>query len=228
MTQLRSNLNAADQATFVAALGDIFEHAPWVARSRACGSGRSRRWLRFTTAMCAAVRARRRGSAARADQRASRSRRQGGARWHDDPDSAGEQASAGLDRLSEEEFARFHRLNDRLPRRNSAFPSSSACAGTPGIRSCGSSSAGCRTIRQPSARPRWRRFSASRRCASISASPPPDRLKVHGRLSTHVLDTRADVRPPASRSSSSSCPTAASAGWSNATSPTRMAAPTGR
>ena len=34
-TQSRStSLNAADEAAFVAALGDIYEHAPWVARAR--------------------------------------------------------------------------------------------------------------------------------------------------------------------------------------------------
>ena len=28
-----ANLNAADKAAFIAALGDIYEHAPWVAEA---------------------------------------------------------------------------------------------------------------------------------------------------------------------------------------------------
>ena len=41
--------------------------------------------------------------------------------------SAAEQASAGLDRLTQAEFDRFHALNAAY-RKNSASPSSSACA----------------------------------------------------------------------------------------------------
>ena len=106
-----AHLNELPKAEFVAALGDIYEHAPWVAEAAA-----DRR--PFATladlhaAMTAAVRD------APADQ--------GLALIQGHPDLAGkaaragamtddskrEQASVGLDSLSEEEFARFHRLND--------------------------------------------------------------------------------------------------------------------
>ena len=56
-------------------------------------------------------------------------------------DSKREQASVGLDSLSEEEFARFHRLNDAY-KAKFGFPFMSACAATREIRSWRSSSAG--------------------------------------------------------------------------------------
>ena len=45
-------------------------------------------------------------------------------------DSKREQSSAGLDRLSEHDFAAFHRLNDAYKREIRLFRSSSVCAGT--------------------------------------------------------------------------------------------------
>ena len=41
------SLNASDAASFVAALGDIYEHAPWVAKA-VLRSGRSARLRRCT------------------------------------------------------------------------------------------------------------------------------------------------------------------------------------
>jgi 2-oxo-4-hydroxy-4-carboxy-5-ureidoimidazoline decarboxylase len=103
------DLNATDRAGFVDANGAIFEHSPWIAE---------RAWNRqpFTdiddlmAAMLAVV------DAATDDEKIAL------VRAH--PDLAGkaaraltehstaEQAGAGLDRLSDEEFDRFHRLND--------------------------------------------------------------------------------------------------------------------
>jgi OHCU decarboxylase len=103
-------LNAADEASFVKALGFIFEDSPWVAQ---------RTWPRrpFPTidalheAMCDVV------AAAPLDERLAL------IRAHPDlvgraalagtltPASAQEQASAGLDRLDREEAAMFARLN---------------------------------------------------------------------------------------------------------------------
>jgi OHCU decarboxylase len=103
-------LNGADEATFVAALGFIFEHSPWVA---------VRVWPQrpfsdvpaLHRAMCAAV------NAAPLDERLAL------IRAHPDlvgraalagtlsAASAGEQAAAGLDRLDPEEAAMFARLN---------------------------------------------------------------------------------------------------------------------
>ena len=95
----------------MAALGDVYEHAPWVAQA----ASRQRPFVTLAAlhnAMMAAVRA------APADQQvalikghpdlAGKAARAGAMTV----DSKAEQASAGLDRLSETEFAQFHRLNN--------------------------------------------------------------------------------------------------------------------
>ncbi|MGQ3299057.1 2-oxo-4-hydroxy-4-carboxy-5-ureidoimidazoline decarboxylase [Reyranella sp.] len=105
------DLNRAAAGDFAAAVGDTFELAPWVADAAA-----ARRPFATVTAlheaMMGAVRA------------APRERQLAFVSGH--PDLAGkaaragdvteeslrEQASVGLDTLSEAEFARFHRLND--------------------------------------------------------------------------------------------------------------------
>ena len=111
MIHTLADLNRAPPAAFAAAVGDTFELAPWVAETAA-----GRRPFAGVTAlhdaMMAAVRA------------APRERQLEFLRGHPDlagkaaragavtDDSKREQASVGLDSLSEEEFARFHRLND--------------------------------------------------------------------------------------------------------------------
>ena len=106
MTDL-AELNRMDPAAFEAAVGDVFELAPWVAEA---ASGRRP----FATvsdlhaAMMEAVRA------------AARDKQLAFLRNHPDlagkaavtPDSRREQASVGLDSLSPEEFARFNQLNE--------------------------------------------------------------------------------------------------------------------
>lgn len=111
MIQSLDDLNRAPAGEFAAAIGDTFELAPWVAEVAAA----NRPFATVTAlhdAMMGAVRAAPRerqlafvcghpdlaGKAARAGDVTEDSRR--------------EQASVGLDTLSEEEFARFHRLND--------------------------------------------------------------------------------------------------------------------
>ena len=106
-----ADLNAADRAAFVAALGHLFEHSPWVAEET---------WSRrpFTSAealhaaLCATMRT------------ATRDRQLALIRAH--PDLAGrlaqqkkltaestrEQASAGLDQLTDAELAAFTGQND--------------------------------------------------------------------------------------------------------------------
>jgi 2-oxo-4-hydroxy-4-carboxy-5-ureidoimidazoline decarboxylase len=111
MIHTLADLNHATPAAFAAAVGDTFELAPWVAEAAAGG----RPFDGVTAlhdAMMAAVRA------------APRERQLEFLRGHPDlagkaaragavtDDSRREQASVGLDSLSEEEFARFHRLND--------------------------------------------------------------------------------------------------------------------
>jgi 2-oxo-4-hydroxy-4-carboxy-5-ureidoimidazoline decarboxylase len=104
-------LNRMSPGDFASAVGDTFELAPWVAESVAA----RRPFQTVTTlheAMMGAVRA------------APRERQAEFLRGHPDlagkaaragtmtDDSKREQASVGLDSFGEEEFARFHRLND--------------------------------------------------------------------------------------------------------------------
>ena len=105
------DLNRAAPADFRAAVGDTFELAPWVAEA-VVGQRPFATVAALHAAMMGAVRAAPRerqlefvcghpdlaGKAARAGALTEESRH--------------EQASVGLDTLSEEEFARFHRLND--------------------------------------------------------------------------------------------------------------------
>ena len=105
------SLNAADEAAFVAALGEVYEHAPWVAQA----VWRQRPFATLAAlhaAMMAAVRA------TPAEQRlalikghpdlAGKAARAGAMT----ADSQAEQASAGLDRLSPDELAKFTSLNE--------------------------------------------------------------------------------------------------------------------
>jgi 2-oxo-4-hydroxy-4-carboxy-5-ureidoimidazoline decarboxylase len=103
-------LNAADRAAFMTAVGDIFEHAPWVAEraqaARPFGSVDA-----LHDAMMQVVR-----EAPRPEQLAF-------LRGHPElggkvaragamtADSVAEQGGIGLDRLSDEDFARFERAN---------------------------------------------------------------------------------------------------------------------
>ena len=111
MTQVSlARLNAADETAFAAALGDIFEHSPWVAE-RAAGQRPFPDVRALLAAMIAAVRA------------ASAEEQLALLRAHPDlagkaaragtltRDSASEQASAGLDQLSEREHQSFQALN---------------------------------------------------------------------------------------------------------------------
>jgi 2-oxo-4-hydroxy-4-carboxy-5-ureidoimidazoline decarboxylase len=105
-----AGLNALDQDAFAAALGFIFEHSPWVA---------ARAWAKRPFADQEALKAALTGVLAAAEP----AERLALIRAH--PELAGkaaiagdltaasksEQAGAGLDRLTSEEFDRFHQLN---------------------------------------------------------------------------------------------------------------------
>ena len=109
MTTL-DRLNTSDRAAFVGAVGDIFEHASWVAE-RAYAARPFATVAALHEAMMQVVRA-----APYADQLAF-------VRGHPElggkvaragamtGDSKAEQGGLGLDRLSDEEFARFERVN---------------------------------------------------------------------------------------------------------------------
>jgi 2-oxo-4-hydroxy-4-carboxy-5-ureidoimidazoline decarboxylase len=111
MTGMLGELNRMGSADFAAFIGDTFERAPWVAEAAA-----ARRPFATVTALHAAMMGTLRA--------APRERQLDFVRGHPDlagkaaragaltDDSRREQASVGLDSLDEEEFARFHRLND--------------------------------------------------------------------------------------------------------------------
>jgi 2-oxo-4-hydroxy-4-carboxy-5-ureidoimidazoline decarboxylase len=104
------HLNALDRAQFVARLGHLFEASPWIAAAawdaRPFGSlGALHQAL---LAVVAAAPVERKLALIRAHPDLAGRAAVAGELT---PDSTREQASAGLDRLSAEEFARFTRLN---------------------------------------------------------------------------------------------------------------------
>jgi 2-oxo-4-hydroxy-4-carboxy-5-ureidoimidazoline decarboxylase len=188
------SLDAADEATFVAALGEIYEHAPWVAQA----VWRQRPFATLAAlheAMMAAVRA------APAEQQltlikghpdlAGKAARAGAMT----ADSQAEQASAGLERLSEAEFAQFHRLNGAY-REKFGIPFI-ICARRHGKDSILQQFE--RRLQNGTAEEAETALAEIFRIAALRLDQrleAADRLKVHGRLSTHVLDTHSG-RPAA-------------------------------
>jgi 2-oxo-4-hydroxy-4-carboxy-5-ureidoimidazoline decarboxylase len=183
------SLNAADKAGFIAALGDIYEHAPWVAEA-VVGQRPFPTLAALHEAMMAAVRA------APAEQRtallkghpdlAGKAARAGTMT----EDSKAEQASAGLDRLSEAEYAAFHRHNDAY-RSKFGIPFI-VCARRHGkdsiLRQFERRLQNSVAAEAKTALGEVFRIVALRLDQRIEAA---DKLKVNGRLSTHVLDTQA-------------------------------------
>ena len=184
-----TELNTADDAAFLAAMGDVYEQAPWVAQA----VSKQRPFPTIAalhTAMMAAVRA------APPDQQlalinghpdlAGKAARAGALT----ADSTAEQASAGLDRLSEPEFARFHRLNGAY-REKFGIPFI-ICARRHGkesiLQQFERRSQSSKAAETKAALDEIFRIAALRLDQRIEAV---DRLAVHGHLSTHVLDTHS-------------------------------------
>jgi 2-oxo-4-hydroxy-4-carboxy-5-ureidoimidazoline decarboxylase len=108
---LLETLNAADRKTFEAALGEVMELAPWVADEAYSArpfASVAALYQAMTDAVRNATDARKRAFIDGHPDLAGKAAREGKLT----ADSTAEQAGAGLDRLSEEEFATFHRLND--------------------------------------------------------------------------------------------------------------------
>jgi len=189
-----ASLNAADEAGFMAALGDVYEHAPWVAQAAL----KQRPFATLTAlhaAMMDAVRPAPPGQQLALikghPDLAGKAARAGTMTV----DSKAEQASAGLDRLAEVEFAQFHRLNDAYREK----------FGMPFIICVRRHSKD--SILQQFERRLQNTMSAETeiavgeifRIAALRLDQrieAADGLEVHGRLSTHVLDTQAG-RPAA-------------------------------
>ncbi len=187
-------LNTADRQTFVAALGEVMEHAPWVAEA-AFAKRPFASVAALYQAMTAAVRS------------ADEERKLALIKGH--PDLAGkaaregkltaastaEQAGARLDRLSEQEFASFRRLNNSYKQKfDIPFI---VCVRRHGkdsiLREFERRLTNDAAAEHETALSEIFRIAALRLDERVEA---PDRLKVHGRLSTHVLDTHAG-RPAA-------------------------------
>lgn len=188
MTHLSlDTLNGASQHDFVAALGGIFEHSPWAAEAvvaaRPFGSLQA-----LLDAMVAAVTAagpeRQRALLAAHPDLAGKAARAGALTAA----STAEQASAGLDRLSEDEYAAFHRLNDAYQQKH-GIPfivcvrrHTKASILTQFERRLANDS----VTEHRTALDEVFRIAALRLDQLVAA---PDRLPLAGRLSTHVLDT---------------------------------------
>ena len=181
------DLNRMDQSAFVAALGDIFEHAPWVAE--ATHNGRPFPSLQalheaMTTAVRGAGDARQMTLISAHPDLAGKAAREGTMT----ADSEHEQSSAGLDRLSEDEIAAFHRLNNAY-REKFGMPFI-ICVRRHGkgsiLRQFEHRLGNDAATERDAALTEIFRIVALRLDQRVAA---PDRLRVHGRLSTHVLDT---------------------------------------
>ena len=180
-------LNAADEHGFDSALSNIYEHAPWVAENAV-------RKRPFPTLAALA------DTLQQSVTQASGERQHALVAGHPDLaskavrldtltlDSQAEQTSAGLDRLNAEEFERFHRLN-KAYREKFGIPFI-VC-----VRRHGKDSILREFERRLRNDAKAEQETALREISRIAALRldqhvrGPDRLKVHGRLSTHVLDT---------------------------------------
>jgi 2-oxo-4-hydroxy-4-carboxy-5-ureidoimidazoline decarboxylase len=184
-------LNASSEADFTAALADIYEHSPWVARQAAAKRPFATLAALHETMMAAVREAPNEarltlikahpdlaGKAARAGKLTA--------------DSTSEQMSVGLDRLSEQEYERFHKLNDAYKMK----------FGIPFIV-CVRRHTRDSILNQferrlmhgsadelGTALDEIFRIAALRLDQKVSA---PDRLPLSGRLSTHVLDVHGGM-----------------------------------
>jgi 2-oxo-4-hydroxy-4-carboxy-5-ureidoimidazoline decarboxylase len=182
-------INRMDQRAFIAALGDIFEHAPWVAEA-----ADEARPFPSLNALFEAMTATVRGAGDARQMKlinghpdlAGKAAREGTMTT----DSKHEQSSAGLDRLSQDEFAAFHRLNDAY-RAKFGMPFI-VCVRRHGkesiLRQFEQRLGNDGATERDAALTEIFRIVALRLDQRVAA---PDRLRVHGQLSTHVLDTHS-------------------------------------
>lgn len=189
-----NDINAADKPAFLAQLGDVFEHAPWVADA-VYGKRPFASLAALYEAMTSVVRAV--SPQQKLDLIAAHPDLAGKAARRGDltTDSKAEQTSAGLDRLSDGEFETFRRLNTAY-RTKFGFPFIICVRRHTRwsiLRSFERRLTSDAATEIDTALAEIFRIVALRLDQRVDA---PDRLKVHGRLSTHVLDTQAG-RPAA-------------------------------
>jgi 2-oxo-4-hydroxy-4-carboxy-5-ureidoimidazoline decarboxylase len=100
-------INALDAAQFVERIGWVYEHSPWVAERAA----EDRPFQSFDH-LCDAMNARVQGATPEEQRALLCAHPDLGTRARVSPSSAKEQAGAGLDRLTQEEYDRLLRLNN--------------------------------------------------------------------------------------------------------------------
>ncbi len=180
-------LNSADRQTFMAAIGEVMELAPWVAEeayAKRPFASLAALYAAMTDAVRAAGGERQRALIEGHPDLAGKAAREGKLT----ADSTAEQAAAGLDRLTPDEFATFHRLNDAY-RAKFAMPFI-VCVRRHGKESILHQFE--KRLQNNAASERETALAEIFRIAALRLDQrvtAPDRLKVHGHLSTHVLDT---------------------------------------
>lgn len=180
-------LNGLDRHAFVDELGEIFEHSPWIADAAYDArpfANLQALYQTLTDTVRGAETTRQMELIAAHPDLAGKAAREGSMTT----DSKREQASAGLDQLTEQEFEEFHKLNDAY-RLKFGIPFI-VCVRRHGkksiLRQFERRLANDETNERATALGEIFRIAALRLDQRVSAA---DRLKVHGRLSTHVLDT---------------------------------------
>jgi 2-oxo-4-hydroxy-4-carboxy-5-ureidoimidazoline decarboxylase len=180
------DINRMDRSAFLAALGGAFEHSPWVAEI-ACAQRPFPSLKALHETLAQAVRnagsERQRGLIREHPDLAGKAAREGTLT----PNSTREQAAAGLDRLSDAEFSALERLNSSY-RAKFDMPFI-VCVRRHGresiLRQFERRLAHDALTEHEAALDEIIRIAALRLDQLVAAS---DRLKVNGRLSTHVLD----------------------------------------
>ncbi|MCS3726551.1 2-oxo-4-hydroxy-4-carboxy-5-ureidoimidazoline decarboxylase [Bradyrhizobium betae] len=189
-----ADLNAASTDDFVAVLENVVEYSPWIAQQVA-----TRRPFTGINALLDAVKAAIKGAEPDAQlallrahpDLANKTQRAAGLT----AESTDEQNSAGLDRLSDAEYAAFERVNNAY-RDKFGFPYIVCVRRHTRDSVLRDFETRLRNISKTETRRAIEeigRISALRLDQLVSAN---DKLKVHGRLSTHVLDNHAGKPAP--------------------------------
>ncbi len=189
-----SDLNACSKPDFVAALANVFEYSPWIAEQAAAArpfAGVKPLFAAMTTAVEQAAPELRLALIKAHPDLADKTQRAAGLT----AESSAEQNSVGLDRLSDAEYEAFERVNNAY-RAKFGFPYI-VCV----RRHTRDSILRDFERRLPNDAATETRTSIAEICriAALRVDQlvmSDDRLEVHGRLSTHVLDTHGG-RPAA-------------------------------
>jgi 2-oxo-4-hydroxy-4-carboxy-5-ureidoimidazoline decarboxylase len=189
MSMTLSDLNAASKDDFVAALGNIFEYSPWIAEQAAASrpfAGVNALFAAMTQVVDSVPAEQRLALIKVHPDLANKTQRAAGLT----AESNAEQNSVGLDRLSDAEFEAFERVNNAY-RTKFGFPYI-VCA----RRQTRDSILRDFERRLPNDVTTETRTSIREICRIAALRldqlvTSVDKLPVHGRLSTHVLDTHS-------------------------------------